>query len=193
MALADAILVCLTEKPMTGYDLARTFDSSIGFFWMASHQQIYRELGRLKDRRLVQVQEIAQTGKPNRLVYSITEEGRSALRSWSTLASPPPTIRDDLLIRLYALQDIDVSALREQVALRLEHHQNRLARYQKIRERHFSAPHLDRRETGRLLALDLGLLYETGWVQWCEEALSKLGLLRDTNIVSLQKRKDTQL
>ncbi len=48
MALGDAILACLTERPMTGYELAKTFDSSIGFFWKANHQQIYRELSRLR-------------------------------------------------------------------------------------------------------------------------------------------------
>ena len=40
LALADAILACLTEHPMTGYELAKTFDSSIGFFWKADHQQV---------------------------------------------------------------------------------------------------------------------------------------------------------
>ena len=50
MALGDAILACLTERPMTGYELAKTFDSSIGFFWKADHQQIYRELSKLRDR-----------------------------------------------------------------------------------------------------------------------------------------------
>ena len=33
MALAEAILVCLAEKPLSGYELAKSFDSSIGFFW----------------------------------------------------------------------------------------------------------------------------------------------------------------
>jgi hypothetical protein len=33
LALGDAILACLTERPMTGYELAKTFDASIGFFW----------------------------------------------------------------------------------------------------------------------------------------------------------------
>ena len=53
MALAEAILVCLTERPMSGYDLAKNFDASIGFFWRASHQQIYRELGRLREKGYV--------------------------------------------------------------------------------------------------------------------------------------------
>ena len=54
MALADAILACLTERPMTGYELAKTFDSSIGFFWKADHQQIYRELSKLRERGHIQ-------------------------------------------------------------------------------------------------------------------------------------------
>ena len=31
MTLGDAILACLTERPMTGYEHAKTFDVSIGF------------------------------------------------------------------------------------------------------------------------------------------------------------------
>ena len=73
MALSEAILVCLTEKPMSGYDLAKSFDASVGFFWRASHQQIYRELAKLREKKLVQSQEISQSGKPNRIVHTITD------------------------------------------------------------------------------------------------------------------------
>jgi DNA-binding PadR family transcriptional regulator len=76
VALADAILACLTERPMTGYELAKTFDSSIGFFWKADHQQIYRELSRLRDRGHIQGREVVQSGKPNKLVYTLTAAGR---------------------------------------------------------------------------------------------------------------------
>ena len=98
MALGDAILACLTERPMTGYELAKTFDSSIGFFWKADHQQIYRELSRLRDRGHIQGREVVQSGKPNKLVYTLTSEGRAALRQWAARPSTPsstshPTIR----------------------------------------------------------------------------------------------------
>ena len=76
MALGDAILACLTERPMTGYELAKTFDNSIGFFWKADHQQIYRELTKLRDRGHIQGREVVQSGKPNKLVYTLTPEGR---------------------------------------------------------------------------------------------------------------------
>ncbi len=102
MALGDAILVCLTERPMTGYELAKTFDTSIGFFWRADHQQIYRELARLRDRGHVRGREVVQSGKPNKLVYTLTSEGRAALRHWASRPSSPSSIKDDLLVRLYA-------------------------------------------------------------------------------------------
>ena len=49
MSLAHALLTSLLEQPSSGYDLARRFDKSIGHFWQATHQQIYRELGRMED------------------------------------------------------------------------------------------------------------------------------------------------
>src|SRR5262249_14748074 len=103
MALADAILACLTERPMTGYELVKTFDASICYVWKADHQQIYRELSKLRDRGHVQAQEVVQTGKPNKLVYTLTDDGKVALRHWAARPSVPPSIKDDLLVRLYAL------------------------------------------------------------------------------------------
>ena len=99
MALGDAILACLTEGPMTGYELAKTFDASIGFYWKANHQQIYRELTKLRDRGHIEGCEVVQTGKPNKLVYTLTAEGRGALRHWGARPSVPPSIKDDLLVR----------------------------------------------------------------------------------------------
>lgn len=44
MSLSHVLLTSLIEKPSTGIELARRFDRSMGFFWNATHQQIYREL-----------------------------------------------------------------------------------------------------------------------------------------------------
>src|ERR1700738_745259 len=94
LALGDAILVCLTERPMTGYELAKTFDASIGFFWKADHQQIYRELSKLRDRGHVQARGVDRAGKPNKLVYTLTDDGEAALRHWAARPSVPPSIKD---------------------------------------------------------------------------------------------------
>ncbi|HZR85644.1 MAG TPA: PadR family transcriptional regulator [Bradyrhizobium sp.] len=174
MALGDAILVCLTERPMTGYELAKTFDSSIGFFWKADHQQIYRELTRLRERGHVQAREVVQTGKPNKLVYTLTADGKAALRHWGGRPSSPPSIKDDMLVRLCALEAVEVEPMRADLMARLEHHRDRLSRYERVLKKRFpnGAESLD--DTGKLLALHLGLRHERMVVEWCEEALQTL-------------------
>ena len=171
MALADAILVLLTEQPMSGYDLAKRFDASIGFFWTADHPQIYRELGRLKERGHVVIQEVVQSGRPNKIVYTITPSGLAALKVWSQKPSPPPPIKDELLVRFYALDHVDIGALRAQLMERLDLHADRLHQFTQILERHYSGRELSLSQTGRLVGLRMGLRYEQICIEWCQDAL----------------------
>ena len=177
MALGDAILACLTERPMTGYELAKTFDSSIGFFWKADHQQIYRELTRLRDRGHIQGREVVQSGKPNKLVYTLTSEGRAALKHWGARPSVPPSIKDDLLVRLYALDSIDLEPLRTDLMARLEHHRDRCARYERLLNKRFPEGTASPADTGKLLGLRAGVRHERAVTEWCEEALEMLSAL----------------
>jgi DNA-binding PadR family transcriptional regulator len=174
VALGDAILACLTERPMTGYELAKTFDASIGFFWKADHQQIYRELSKLRDRGHVQGREVVQSGKPNKLVYTLTPEGRAALRHWAARPSSPASMKDDLLVRLYALDSVDVEPLRDDLMARLEHHRDRLARYERLLNKRFPQGTASPADTGKLLLLHMGLRHERSVAEWCEEAIDAL-------------------
>jgi DNA-binding PadR family transcriptional regulator len=174
VALGDAILVCLTERPMTGYELAKTFDSSIGFFWKAEHQQIYRELTRLRDKGHVQAREVVQSGKPNKLVYTLTPEGKAALRHWAARPSHPPSIKDDMLVRLCALDAVDMEPMRADLMARLEYHRDRLARYERVLVKRFPHGAETLADVGKLLALRLGLRHEHAVVEWCEESLDTL-------------------
>lgn len=174
MALGDAILVLLTERPMTGYELAKTFDTSIGFFWRADHQQIYRELARLRDRGHVNGREVVQSGKPNKLVYTVTSEGRAALRQWAAQPSIPASIKDDLLVRLYALDSIDIDPLRADLMARLEYHRDQFSRYERILTKRFPQGTASPADIGKLLGLRMGLRYQRAVAEWCEEALLTL-------------------
>ena len=177
MALGDAILACLTEHPMTGYELAKTFDSSIGFFWKADHQQIYRELSRLRDRGYIQGREVVQSGKPNKLVYTLTSEGRAALKHWAARPSSPPSIKDDLLVRLYALDSVDIEPLRTDLMARLEHHRDRALRYERILNKRLPDGTALPADTGKLLGLRIGLRHERMVAEWCEEAIDALSAI----------------
>jgi len=67
---------------MTGYDLKKTFDDTIDFFWSAQMSQIYRELNNLEEKGLVRSEIKPQEKRPDRKVYQITEEGRNTFLNW---------------------------------------------------------------------------------------------------------------
>jgi DNA-binding PadR family transcriptional regulator len=185
MALGDAILACLTERPMTGYELAKTFDTSIGFFWKTDHQQIYRELSRLRDRGYIQGREVVQSGKPNKLIYTLTGDGRAAFRHWAARPSTPPSIKDDLLVRLYALEAVDIEPLRADLMARQEHHRDRYERYERILNKRFPDGTASPADLGKLLNLRIGLRHERMVAEWCEEAIAALSAMSGANTLVL--------
>jgi DNA-binding PadR family transcriptional regulator len=82
VALPHAILVALCEQAGSGYELANRFDRSIGHFWAATHQQIYKTLRTMDADNWVSVEVVAQHGRPDKKVYSVTDTGRAELDRW---------------------------------------------------------------------------------------------------------------
>ena len=100
MALEHAILVSLTERAGSGYELARRFDRSIGYFWPATHQQIYRVLRRMDDAGWVTHTDVAQDGRPDKKVYEVSSAGRDELTRWLAEPVEPAILRDGLGVKL---------------------------------------------------------------------------------------------
>ena len=80
MALEHALLVSLSERPGTGIELTRRFDRSIGFFWRATHQQIYKVLRRMEDDGWLTAG--AGESRSTERRYTVTPTGRKELAAW---------------------------------------------------------------------------------------------------------------
>jgi DNA-binding PadR family transcriptional regulator len=172
MSLRSAILTALIERPSSGKELMRRFDRSFGYFWHATHQQIYRELGQMSDAGLIELHASQERGGPR--TYAITGAGVQHLRDWVVTAQDPIPIRDPLLVRLRAaavLGDID---LNDQVQQHLDYHRALLETYRSIEERDFSGPLRGRRQRLQYLILQAGIDTELSWTGWCTNALKEL-------------------
>ena len=101
MSLPHALLTALVERPASGSDLAARFDRSIGYFWNASHQQIYRELARLEASGLIESLP-EQSGRGRKRAYQILAPGRAELERWVGQGEAAPPLRDELMVRLWA-------------------------------------------------------------------------------------------
>ena len=182
MALSHAIMTSLIDQDLSGYDLAKQFDVSLGFFWSASHQQIYQQLKTLTAAGEVSVTEVSQSGKPDKRVYGLTDVGREALLTWAEKESRRKPARDDLFVKLYNLGNLKPELLIGEVEARQLQHQQRLALYQRIRDRGYAKPeHLSDRRKGMYLALLAGVYQEQATLQWCKEALTLLQSIGSTD------------
>ncbi len=127
VALPHAILVSLCEQSGSGYELARRFDRSIGYFWAATHQQIYRTLRTMENEHWVRGTEVAQHGRPDKKVYTVSEAGRAELARWiaAPLVGRGSSVADsrtrDLAVKIRGAGHGDIDTLRAQVvSLRTE-------------------------------------------------------------------------
>lgn len=175
MAIAHAILVSLINTPASGYELAKQFESSVGFFWKATYQQIYRELTKLEDLGWISAEVIAQETRPDKKLYSVTELGKQQLIEWMNVECEPAVIKDDLLVKIFAGYLISEHKLIEELEHHCQIHSQKLKVYQDIEQQYFPNPQtLTPEYKFRYLTLRKGIGYETDWISWCEEAIALL-------------------
>jgi DNA-binding PadR family transcriptional regulator len=175
MALAHAILAFLVDRPSSGYELTKHFNESVGFFWQASHQQIYRELGKLEDRDWVTFDPIPQEGRPDKKLYRITAAGKEELIEWIAQPCEPPPSKEDLLVKIFAGHLVESDLLLQELERHRQIHLKQLSIYQKIEQEYFAEPEkLPRKHKLSYLTLRRGIRYEMDCVAWCDEAIVML-------------------
>ncbi|GAA2072714.1 PadR family transcriptional regulator [Aeromicrobium halocynthiae] len=175
MALEHAILVSLAERSASGYELARRFDASIGNFWKASHQQIYRVLARMEAARLVDCRAVEQDGRPDKKEYAITDAGRVELADYTRTPTSPEVLRSELAVKIRALPFGDPTTIIDDVRRRREHHHATLAYYRESAERFYPDPDaIEDDQVGAWLVLRGGILAEQAGISWCDEILDRL-------------------
>ena len=178
MSLSHALMTSLLEKSSSGYDLARRFDKSIGFFWRATHQQIYRELARMEKAGWIASEAAPDGGRTRKRNYRVLDAGRQELERWAREPSPAPDQRDEMMVRMRADAVIGPLGLEQEIERRMAQHATMLAAYQQIEARDFPADKTLTREARiQHLILKTGIMYEQGWLNWSQEALQ---VLRET-------------
>ncbi|WP_369215391.1 PadR family transcriptional regulator, partial [Streptomyces flavofungini] len=177
MALEHAILVSLLEQPGSGYELARRFERSIGYFWAATHQQIYRVLKRMESDGWINARAVAQQARPDKKEYSVAAAGRTALSRWLDEPIEPESVRHELAVKIRGAAFGDPAALLHEVERYRAAHADRLERYLVGERRDFPPPADASRapDAGRELqhvVLRGGIAYERMTLAWLDDVLA---------------------
>jgi PadR family transcriptional regulator AphA len=175
MSLRYVILTALSEQDLTGYQITKEFDLVLGNLWSASHQQVYRELAKLADEGLASFEMEAQTGKPDRKVYSLTASGKDALTNWIEEPVALAPTRNALLVKLYA--GASRNTLLEHVTRFKSSCRAALAEYRWLADRYYpeALEDMENWKKRAFLTLRYGITQREAQVAWAEEAEQVIG------------------
>jgi DNA-binding PadR family transcriptional regulator len=175
MSLSHAILATLSNGCYSGYDLSKQFAGSVGFFWYATQQQIYRELTKLEEQGYLNAEVIRQENRPDKRMLSITEAGKEYLQAWISQPGTISPIKDDLLVKIFAGHLVDKQVIVKELQHHRLQHQATLDIYREIENCVFVDPDkYDEFSELRYLTLLNGIQLETGWLDWCDRSIQML-------------------
>ncbi|MGP3914705.1 PadR family transcriptional regulator [Nonomuraea sp. 10N515B] len=120
MALRHAVLAALLDGEYSGYQLTKIFDIGVSNFWYAAPQQLYAELTKLEADALVSGREVVQQGRPNKRVFKVTEAGVDELAAFAAAPAKPLLIREDLAVKVHAIDVLDPAPVIAQLQERAE-------------------------------------------------------------------------
>lgn len=178
--LKYALLGLLQYNPTTGYDLKQFMDTSTSNFWHAKLSQIYITLKALEKDGLVTSDVQEQTNRPDRRVYTLTEQGTQELDNWLRDTNVElPQLKDPFLLKLFFCARLGNDNLLTQLKLQRDLHQKLLDEYktdtkatiQNVRE---NVPQLKKDALFWGLTLRSGELIEEATIRWLDEAIETI-------------------
>ena len=94
-----AVLCLLAIRPWSGYELTQQATRSLRFAWPKSERLLYSEPKKLVEHGMAAAHQ-ESVGERGRTVYTITDEGRTALEAWMATTPQPPALEAEALLRL---------------------------------------------------------------------------------------------
>ncbi|MFT4414334.1 PadR family transcriptional regulator [Fredinandcohnia humi] len=175
MSLSYAILGLLSYEDMTGYDIKSSFDNSIQCIWPAHLSQIYRDLGSLESKGWVHSRIETQETRPDRKVYSISDQGKKELLQW--LHKMPKNfdsvVRDEMALRTFFGSKIDKEDLILQLKMLINEKRETLLFLEETSEKIKNTPY-DSEKMYWLFSLRKGYKIAEAELEWAEECIKEL-------------------
>jgi len=181
MSLKHTLLGLLILEPQTGYDLYKRVEQLTFLLESATLRRIYPTLKHLAEDGLVEYEVEPQDGKPDRKVYSITDQGEAVFLLWlREPAEEDPSSINPLFAKLffYGMLDLEIvrKRLQDSLAFRREQRQELLA-LQVRGPREAYRDIVDPARVGKMwqFMVDYVRLKTDTQIEWLESVLEQLG------------------
>lgn len=175
MDLKTVLLGFLGRGSLTGYELRRLMQRSVGYFFGASYGSIYPALRELEAAGMVRSTLVVQEGRPNKKVYEITAEGRRHFRARLLEREPADDgYRSEVLMHLFFGEEHDGERLAALVEGYERRYRAKLESLRGVEDEYgeIMSPY-------QRMCLRSGLSHYRGRVEWAEEVGRELRALAE--------------
>lgn len=172
------VLGLLCSEAMSGYDLKRSIDETVGGFWQESYGQLYPTLKQLRAEGLV-AETAASRGERRRTVYAITDTGRAALAGWLAEPAQPEHTRSEIALKVFFGAWAPSGVVTEHLSATVDRSRAQVARFDAVLQA-LAAGNVPRTElVWWRLTIDLGQRVARARAEWAESALATLRSTHD--------------
>jgi DNA-binding PadR family transcriptional regulator len=162
---------------MSGYDIKKLVEASIGNFWTESYGQIYPSLRRLEAEGLARRTVEEGNGHPDRHVYALTPDGRRELQRWLIEPARADPGRIEILLKLFFARLVGVEEARALLARHQAQLAEQLAAYEALeaalQETYAGQPDLPY----WLITVRYGIFVKRALMGWSDQSLSALAAI----------------
>ena len=169
-----AVMGVLSLYPSSGYDIKKFMKGSTSNFWSESYGQIYPILKQLVEEGLAARHAEKQEGKPEKYLYTLTEQGKAELRDWLSESVESAVERNELLLKLFFGAHILLEKNKEHVHAFQELQSQLLGKYEGIERELLAEVQDDALFSYPLITVRYGIHRCRALLTWCDETLGTL-------------------
>lgn len=163
------LLALLARGPAHGYELKQALEALLGAAYPQPNVgQIYVTLNRLEKSGLIRGEDVAQSSRPNKRTYELTDAGRGAVAAWFEEPAHEARVRDEFFMKLALASETGAA---DQIALinrQRRHYLNTMRDLSKLA----AAEDRDNRVAQLLIeGAMLHLQADLDWLERCQEEL----------------------
>jgi len=165
----DVILGMLMKASLSGYEIKQHFETLFSHFYNASFGTIYPTLNRMERDGLLTKRSLAQVGKPNKNIYTITAKGRQAFYRYLESDIQETEVKSDFMLRLFFGEWADRDRTIQWLEDGIRRHERTLAKLYADREQWAAKLSPTQR-----VCLNIGIANTEGALQQLREGLAEL-------------------
>ncbi len=166
-----AILGFLHDCDMSGYDIRKRAQETVGYFWHESEGHLYPTLQRMVKSGLIKEGGASRRNARKRKQYSITEFGKEKLKEWLATPVEEGRVRNSFLLKLFFSKKMKPAVIHEHLERELFKRKEQMAIYKRIQDDIKNSDKNDQHTQLWSMTLDYGLRHTQCWIDWLQDSM----------------------